>query len=151
MGTIPQMDKNPAIAVLLEVEQTDDPIDTPIWHAEAQFEDIAMGTSETIFSTKPWYESIPWETTIITAIQKVMLIALLTKYTSVFSTGPTDIGLTHLTKHKINIPNDIIINQRQYPISHVYQLLVAKQMDHLFKAGVIRPSASQFNSPMVIV
>ena len=53
--------------------------------------------------------------------------------------------------YKINIPPDVTIHQWQYRIPHAYQPLVAEQMQRLLDAGVIRPSTSRFNSPMVII
>ena len=142
VGNVTQLYDNPAIAVILETESNDYHDNPPIGQAEAQFENIKTANTDKHNQNKPWYDNITWGAMILTTTQKVLLMTLLTKFANVFSSGPTDIGLTHIVTHRINIPPDATVYQRQYCIPHAYQPLVAEQMDYLFKAGVICPSTS---------
>ena len=98
-----------------------------------------------------WYESISWRNSILSREQRAKLVALIVSFVSVFAKNPTDIGLTQLLKHDIDVGDAKPIFQRQYRIPHAYQPLISEQMGRLSKAGIISPSSSSWNSPMVVV
>ncbi|KAJ8013689.1 hypothetical protein DPEC_G00032400 [Dallia pectoralis] len=77
--------------------------------------------------------------------------ALLHRHASVFSTGDTDLGRTHVTRHQINTsgakpikiaPRRIPLHLQQEASDHVKQML---------DNNIIRPSCSPWASPVVLV
>ena len=152
MGTVEKLYDNPDIAVITDhtIPESDD--NAPVGNAEAQFDTIAQAPEpreETKDTT--WYDDIKWDEMNLTTGQKVALLVLLIQFMAVFAMNPTDIGLTRLLKHDIDIGNAKPIWQPQYRIPHAYRSLVAQQMDRLKAAGVITESHSPWNSPLVVV
>ena len=76
---------------------------------------------------------------------------MLTKWKSVFSTGPTDLGYTTLVEHEIKLTDDIPFKQpfRRIPPS-LYEE-VREHLKELLDAGAIRESNSPFSSNVVLV
>ena len=79
------------------------------------------------------------------------LAILLRNYADVFSTGPDDIGRTPLVKHRIRTGDTAPIKQhpRRLPLSQ--QQSCKEEVQKMLKHDVIRPSASPWASPIVIV
>lgn len=79
------------------------------------------------------------------------LQGMLTKWKSVFSTGPTDLGYTTLVEHDIKLTDDIPFKQpfRRIPPS-LYEE-VREHLKELLDAGAIRKSNSHFSSNVVLV
>ena len=147
MGTVEKLHDNPDIAIIndssKELEEN-----TPVGYAEAQFDDIAQAAE---MDRTKWYDNIAWDDMNLTSVQKTMLLTLLLQFAIIFAMSPTDIGLTHLLKHDIDVGDAKPIWQRQYRIPHAYRPLVAQQMERLKAAGVITESNSPWNSPLVVV
>ena len=61
----------------------------------------------------------------LTAGQKAALLTLLLLFVTVFAMNPTDIGLTHLLKHDIDVGDAKPVWQQQYRIPYAYRPLVA--------------------------
>lgn len=79
------------------------------------------------------------------------IVELLTKHQGVFSTGPHDLGLTHLAEHAIDTGDAAPIKQapRRTPIA--FEGEDQKALENLQKQGAIRPSTSPWASPIVLV
>ena len=153
LGTVVKLHDNPHVAVLAQASGIND-AEAPIGQAEAQFDDIAQGQQDAHGDTcasPPWLDNISWKTSILTTAQQLILLNLIISFQSIFSSGPTDIGRTHLVKHDIDVGNAKPIFQRQYRIPHAFKPLVKEQLQRLLSAGVISESNSPWNSPMVVV
>ena len=153
VGKITPIHFNPQIAVLVDPSNRDND-DGPIGFAEDQFDETAQGEyklSEASGTSTNWTRALAWKNSILTTAQRTALIALLLNFSNVFSHGPTDIGHTTLLKHDIDVGEAKPLYQRQYRIPHAYRPLVAEQTQRLQKAGVISPSTSAWNSPLVVV
>ena len=148
MGTVEKLYDNPDIAVITDHTIPESDGNAPVGNAEAQFDTIAQAP-ESREETKDttWYDDIKWDEMNLTTGQKVALLVLLIQFMAIFAMNPTDIGLTRLLKHDIDIGNAKPIWQPQYRIPHAYRSLVAQQMDRLKAAGVITESHSPWNSP----
>ena len=77
---------------------------------------------------------------------------MLIKYRDVFSKDKLDIGNCVVLPHKLELidPNKVV-NLPPHRIPPNLQPVVLDYVDNLLKAGVIRPSTSPFNSPLMLV
>ena len=76
---------------------------------------------------------------------------MLTKWKSIFSTGPSDLGYTTLVEHEIKLTDDIPFKQ---PIRRIPPSLYEEIREHLkelLDSGAIRESNSHFPSNVVLV
>ena len=87
----------------------------------------------------------------LTAGQKTALLALILQFTIIFAMNPTDLRLTHLMKHDIDVGDAAPVWQPQYRLPHAYRPLITQQLECLKMAGVISESHSPWNSPLVVV
>jgi len=82
---------------------------------------------------------------------RVHLQALLGRYTDIFSQGEYDLGRTHVVEHYIDTGNNRPVRQslrRQPPL---YQNAIQEQTEQMLKAGIIRPTNSEWASNVVLV
>lgn len=79
------------------------------------------------------------------------VVMLLTSYSDVFSQGDHDIGRTDKVKHSIHTTCLAPIRQRprRHPMGQREE--VEKQIEDMLKRGIIKPSASSWSSPIVLV
>ena len=87
----------------------------------------------------------------LTLDQKAMLKTLLQKHSTVFSTGPIDMGRTNLIYHKIELDADSVVRQGLRRIPHEQLPILKNEMEKLQKMGAIEPSTSPFSSPTILV
>ena len=76
---------------------------------------------------------------------------LLSKWTHIFSTGPTDLGFTDLVEHEIKLTNE---EPFKNPYTRIALALFEEVREHLketLDAGAIRESKSPFSSNVVLV
>ena len=64
--------------------------------------------------------------------------------------GKPKLGLTHLTKHSIDVQRAKPIKQRYYPVSPKVREEMYQVMDKLLEEGVIKPSNSAWSCPVVM-
>ena len=76
---------------------------------------------------------------------------ILSKWTSIFSKGPTDLGCTDLTEHEIHLTDNKPFKEPYRRIPPGMFEEVREHLKELFDAGAIRPSQSQFSSNIVLV
>ena len=76
------------------------------------------------------------------------IMELVSRYADVFSTVP---GRTNLTEHCIRTGDARPIRVRPYPIPHAYKKQVLDELVEMERLGIIRPSKSEWASPLVIV
>jgi predicted aspartyl protease len=81
--------------------------------------------------------------------QKQKLDEFLTRELALFRDVP---GLTHLISHEIRIKPDVApIKQRYYPMSPAMLKVLHEEVDKFLERGIIEPSNSPWNSPVVMV
>ena len=79
------------------------------------------------------------------------LVSLIQKWKSLFSTGPTDIGLTDLVEHEIKLTDDVPFREAFRRIPPGLFEEVREHIRELLEAGCIRESNSPFSSNVVLV
>ena len=77
--------------------------------------------------------------------------ALLRDYKCIFSQKDTDIGNTDLLKMKIDLTSDKPVNIPPYRIPLHKRDAVDKTIENLLESGIVRPSISPYNAPVVLV
>lgn len=82
---------------------------------------------------------------------KAKLFKLLKDKANCFSSGDSDLGLTHLGEMRIQLKTDVPIYYRPYRLSHKERELVRDKVRTLSEAGVIRESESAYASPIVLI
>ena len=86
-----------------------------------------------------------------TPAEKQEAFRIFTSYADVFSSEENSLGRTTMIQHQIPTCDDIPVNQRHRRI-HPNQLAEVKQhLQDLLDKGVIRPSQSNYASPIVLV
>jgi len=89
-----------------------------------------------------------------TALEKhdfEQLIDLIFEYKELFEASPTNLPISTLPPMKIELTTKKPFRQAQYRLSPAMQEEVNKQCDDLLAAKIIRPSTSQYNSPLIVV
>jgi hypothetical protein len=76
---------------------------------------------------------------------------LMEKYQDLFACDPDDFGRTSVITHRIDTGEASPIKQRFYRTSYQNQLFIKEEIQRLLAAGLIRPSKSQWTSPVVVV
>jgi hypothetical protein len=72
-------------------------------------------------------------------------------YQDLFAWKPDDFGRTSVVMHRIDTEDASPIKQRFYRTSHENQLFIKNEIQRLLEAGLIKPSISQWTSPVVVV
>ena len=76
---------------------------------------------------------------------------LLSKWTHIFSTGPTDLGFTDLVEHEIKLTNEEPFKDPYRRIPPALFEEVREHLKEMLDAGAIRESQSPFSSNVVLV
>lgn len=76
---------------------------------------------------------------------------LISKYRKSFAFNMKEVGLTDKTEIKINLTNDTPVFYRPYRLSVTQREKVSLQINELLDLNIIRPSNSDFASPIVVV
>ena len=87
----------------------------------------------------------------LSAIERKILVSLLREFVDIFSVDKNDIGLTKLVSHEIDTSGEgpIACQHRRIPI-HLEEK-VEKMIEDFENKGIIRPSESPWNAPLVVV
>ena len=84
--------------------------------------------------------------------QERQLAELLRKYSTVFSTGDEDVGLTDLVEHSIPVaPGTRPIRQPPHRLGPEKEAEAERQVQELLKKGLIEPAGGAWSSPVVLV
>lgn len=81
-------------------------------------------------------------------VEKVELMNLLEKFQDVVTGIP---GKCNLTEHKIQLTDDTPIASRPYPVPYNVRKTLDKEVQDMLDLGIVRPSQSNYASPVVIV
>lgn len=86
----------------------------------------------------------------LTDSQKSIMDGMIEKF-ELINTDKVGLGRTNLVHHKIDTGDHSPIKQRYYPLSPVKQKALEKELDRMLELGVVSPSQSAWNSPVVMV
>ena len=87
----------------------------------------------------------------LTSGQRTKVSMLLDEYADMFSSGPADLGRTGMVKHRIDTGDSPPIKQAQRRVPLHQQEVVRQHVEEMLHYGVVRPSASPWASPIVLV
>lgn len=87
----------------------------------------------------------------LTEMQKKQLADLLQKYADRFSAHDFDLGDCNVVQHRIDTQDHPPISLKPYRLPFALREVLAKHIDNLLKAGLIRPSASPWAAPCLLV
>lgn len=88
----------------------------------------------------------------LTNCQRARLLTFLKDHKDVFSTDLSDLGKTHLYKHKIEtLPGSKPVRKQFYRTSPQMSKEIKKQVDEMLQNDIIEPSNSEWHSPVVMV
>ena len=80
--------------------------------------------------------------------EKRQVEALLVEFSDIFTDVP---GLTDLVQHKIVLTDDEPVRKKPYPIPYALREAVRSEVGEMLQLGIIEPSESDYNAPIVIV
>ena len=83
--------------------------------------------------------------------QKQIVISQLLDYADVLALNDDPLQMSDKFEHKIRVEPHAPVFTKPYPIPHVYREEVKKQIKDMADAGIIEPSRSPYNSPLLIV
>ncbi|KAK3742849.1 hypothetical protein QZH41_004524 [Actinostola sp. cb2023] len=86
-----------------------------------------------------------------TAQQLEEALALFTEYKEVFATNKEDLGCTSTTYHRIHTEDDVPVMERHRRIPPNQFQEVQQHLQELLQKGIIKPSKSDYASPIVLV
>ncbi|XP_037903531.1 uncharacterized protein LOC119646922 [Hermetia illucens] len=101
------------------------------------------------FKMKSEFENI--RTGPISSIDKEQLFEVLEKWHKCFSTNLSTIGRSNSTEMEIHVTTSKPISRQPYKVPFPKRLKVEEMIDELLKAGIIRPSESEYSSPVILV
>ena len=84
----------------------------------------------------------------LTAEQRRQVIELLEEYQDIFTERP---GTTDLGEHQIELTTADLIRTKPYAMPYSKRKEVEEEVQKMLEMGVIEPSKSPYNSPIVIV
>ena len=69
-----------------------------------------------------------------------------------FRNSKDSLATTTLIKHTIEVlPNVMPIRSKPFPMNVASKMILKKEVETLLEKGIIRPSESQFSSPVILV
>ena len=83
--------------------------------------------------------------------QRQQLVSLITKYEGIFASNPKKPSLVKNMKHRIITDDALPVNKKPHRIPHAWNDEVDKQIKEMLDNGIIRPSSSPWNSPIILV
>ncbi|CAD7085358.1 unnamed protein product [Hermetia illucens] len=101
------------------------------------------------FKMKSEFENI--RTGPISSIDKEQLFEVLEKWHKCFSTNLSTIGRSNSTEMEICVTTSKPVSRQPYKVPFPKRLKVEEMIDELLKAGIIRPSESEYSSPVILV
>ena len=84
----------------------------------------------------------------LTEEQKREVWDLLEEFQDIFSDIP---GRTKLAEHKVELTTSKPIHVKPYPMPYAKRKEVSEEIEKMLKVGIIEPSSSPYNSPIVMV
>lgn len=85
------------------------------------------------------------------APQREALLKLLAKHQASFDANASSLGQTTVASHRINTDGQNIVRRRPYRVSLAERKIIEENVADMLKRNIIRPSASSWSSPVVLV
>lgn len=86
-----------------------------------------------------------------TAAQSEALLKLLTKHQASFDMNTSSLGQTSVASHHIDTNGQTIVRHHPYRVSLAERKIIEENVTDMLKRNIIRPSASSWSSPVVLV
>ena len=87
----------------------------------------------------------------LAASEKKELRELLMRRSNLFAEDPKKPNQTNLVEHKVLTGNNLPTKEKLRRILHAWEREVNEEVDEMLQNGIIRPSASPWNSPVLLV
>lgn len=84
----------------------------------------------------------------LSTFQQNQLRELVAEYSDIFTDKP---GLTHLTKHSIELTDKVPVREKPYPLPFATRTAVEEEVQTMLNQGIIERSNSEYNAPVVLV
>ena len=94
---------------------------------------------------------VDFSTSALTSSQQAQLQNLINEYRDIFALSPQDLGRTNWVQHTINTQGAPPIRMRPYRVPEAQKERIENCIDEMLEQGIIRPSASPWASPVVLV
>lgn len=88
---------------------------------------------------------------VLSSDQQEKMNNLLKEYNDIFADDMSEIGRTYLLEHKIQLLKEAPFKSKPYRVSPVERETINKQLNEMYEQGIIRPSQSEYSSPIVLV
>ena len=142
LGTIPETDSNQA-----KVRE--------IWcrsvsESEEVSADQVPEEINKLYQTHEWLKELDISDK-INERQKLQLLLLVVRYEEAFSTSKYDLGLTTELEFEIPTTNQAPITVPPYRLPYQKKQILREILPEMISAGIIEPSTSNYNNPIVLV
>lgn len=87
----------------------------------------------------------------LTPKQKDTLLSLLHKHKASFDVTSATLGRTSAATHRIETDGSQIVRRRPYRVSPPERKIIQEHVDDMLRRDIVRPSASAWSSPVVLV
>ena len=94
---------------------------------------------------------VDFSTSALTSSQQAQLQNLINEYRDIFALSPQELGRTNWVQHTINTQGASSIRMRPYRVPEAQKERIENCIDEMLEQGIIRPSASPWASPVVLV
>ena len=94
---------------------------------------------------------VDFSTSALTSSQQAQLQNLINEYRDIFALSPQELGRTNWVQHTINTQGAPPIRMRPYRVPEAQKERIENCIDEMLEQGIIRPSASPWASPVVLV
>jgi hypothetical protein len=82
---------------------------------------------------------------------KALVVDLLRDYEDIFVHGKVGLGCTDVVEHHIDVQGGAPVKKPPYRVPFALREVLRKNIDEMIQKGVIRPSTSNWSSPMILV
>lgn len=79
------------------------------------------------------------------------MIGLILKYANVFGFKEDPVTVKKLYKQTLHLTDDIPVYTKQYRTPHAHKPEIRRQVNEMLKNGIIQPSTSYYNNPIIVV
>lgn len=87
----------------------------------------------------------------LTTEETGQLLTTLAKHKTIFDSHTSVLGQTSAATHRIETDGSCIIRRRPYRVSPKERKIIQENVDDMLKRNIVRPSASSWSSPVVLV
>ena len=105
---------------------------------------------ETLLQENTWMQEIDISDK-LDPCQKLKILRLIKQYQAAFSTSTYDLGLTDQIEFEIETTNTTPIAVAPYRLPYQKKQILQELLPDMLKAGIIEPSISSYNNPIVLI